>query len=149
MAKILVSPPIDIGHLAQNFKRADIEFGDVDHSGASYEGRVFLNNPKANEATPLTEASGYAGTFHIFGHGGCFGDEGHCHMRQPRAYDPRPGNPLTPARKVVIATEAIRRARKAGPQLTVTVVPVITGATKKCDLEDVIKLKRILIPVYS
>ena len=33
---------------------------NVDHSGASYEARVFINNPKANEETPKTEASGYA-----------------------------------------------------------------------------------------
>ena len=35
---------------------------------------------KGDESTPMTEAEGYAGTFHILGHGGCYGDIGHCEV---------------------------------------------------------------------
>ena len=60
------------------FARADLVFEGVDHSRASYEVRVFLNNPEATDATPKDPDRGYAGRFVVFGHGGCFGDAGHC-----------------------------------------------------------------------
>ena len=96
--------------LDPEFSRADIEFEGVDHSGASYEGRVFLNNPRADATTPLTSEKGYAGTFHIFGHGGCFGDdEGHCTVRPRRAYDPRPAHPFSAAPEQRPRTSMSRR----------------------------------------
>jgi tyrosinase len=132
-----------------NFSRADIEFEGVDHSGATYEGRVFLNNPKADATTPPTRENGYAGAFHIFGHGGCFGDdEGHCTVRPRRRYDPRPAHGLTPARKVVIATEAVREALAAGPNVTVKVVPIVRTTTPKAGPEDVFSYELVSIVTY-
>jgi tyrosinase len=113
-----------IGGLDQHISRADIEFHRVDHAGASYEGRVYINNPKADADTGYEDAS-YAGSYHIFGHGGCLGDEGHCDVTDRRKYDPRPAHQLTPAKKVVIATEAVKRAIEAGDKATITVVPII------------------------
>lgn len=104
--------------------RADIEFHDVDHAGASYEGRVYVNNPAADESTGYDDPT-YAGSYHIFGHGGCLGDAGHCEVKPRRMYDPRPAHPLTRAKKTVIATEAIKRAIEQGGEATVTVVPMI------------------------
>src|SRR5690348_16357380 len=60
----------------KDFNRADLIFEGVDHSGPSFEGRVFLNNPNATADTPATAENGYAGSFHIFGHGICLGDVG-------------------------------------------------------------------------
>jgi len=37
----------------------------VDHSGPSYEGRVSLNNPNANEITKLDLYNGYVGSYNI------------------------------------------------------------------------------------
>ncbi len=54
----------------EDVSRVDIEFEQVDHSGASFEGRVFLNNPEADENTDPSPENGYAGSFFIFGHGG-------------------------------------------------------------------------------
>ncbi|HEY2666922.1 MAG TPA: hypothetical protein VGK51_08795 [Actinomycetota bacterium] len=131
------------------FSRADIEFHGVDHSGASYEGRVFLNNPRADATTPLTRENGYAGAFHIFGHGGCYGDdEGHCEVRPRRRYDPRPAHQLTLARKVVIATEAVRLALAAGPKVTVKVVPIVRATTPKAGPEDVFSYDHVSIVTY-
>jgi hypothetical protein len=148
-AKIYVSPNISLAALDASFARADLEFNGVDHSGASFEARVFLNNPGANDRTALTAQSGYAGSFHIFGHGGCFGDVGHCDLRGlPRPYDPRPAHPLTPARKVVIATEPIRRALRQSKQMTVSVVPIVTSGTSRSDLENVLKFDRVSVVTY-
>jgi tyrosinase len=119
------SPPLKVAALDADLSRADIEFHEVDHAGASYEGRVYLNTPDADADTPTTSEAGYAGSYHVFGHGGCLGDPGHCEVRPRRPYDPRPAHPLTKAKKVVIATNAVKRAIQAGDNTTVTVVPIV------------------------
>ena len=148
-AKSYISPQISLATVDRGFARADLEFDGVDHSGVSFEARVFINNPKANERTPTTSRNGYAGSFHIFGHGGCFGDLGHCEIRGlPRLYDPRTAHPLTPARKVLIATESVRQALRHGKSMTVTVVPVVTSGTSRCDFENVLKFDRVSLVTY-
>ncbi|MGH8896158.1 MAG: hypothetical protein ACRDZ4_03825 [Egibacteraceae bacterium] len=80
------------------FSRADVVFTGVDHSSVSYEVRLSLNNPSADVATPRTPEAGYAGRFTVFGHGGCYGDSGHCDVPSAST-DPtylRPAHPLTP-----------------------------------------------------
>jgi tyrosinase len=147
-SKIYVSPKIPLDSLLKDFHRADLVFEGLDHSGATFEARVFVNNKAATATTATTAQKGYAGTFHIFGHGGCFGDAGHCEVRGlPRPYDPRPAHPLTPARKVVIATEAIRRAIK-GKDMTVTVVPIVRAGTEECDYKDVLKFEKLSVRTY-
>jgi hypothetical protein len=149
-AKKYVSPKTSLENLESEFSRADLIFDGVDHSGASFEARVFLNNELADEQTPMTPEHGYAGSFHIFGHGGCFGDDlTHCQIRGlPRPYDPRPAHPLTPARKVLMATDAIRQALAHGREMTVTVVPVVMAGTPKCDYENVLKFDRFSVVTY-
>jgi hypothetical protein len=130
------SPEIDLAELGEDFVRADIEFHGVDHAGSSYEGRVFVNNPDAGPDTEPSDDSGYAGSFYIFGHGGCYGDEGHCDVRPRDPYDPRPPHELWPTRKVVIATEAIRRAVQAGSTMTITVVPIVTATSEQVAADE-------------
>lgn len=149
LSSIYRSPPISVTGIDHEFTRADIEFHKLDHSGASFEGRVFLNNADAGENTETTAANGYAGAFHVFGHGGCFGDEGHCDVVPRRTYDPRPAHPLSPAVKIVIATEAVRAALSGGPEtITVTVVPVVTSLTGKCSPDDVLSFSSLRIVTY-
>ncbi|HEX6652558.1 MAG TPA: tyrosinase family protein [Thermoleophilaceae bacterium] len=119
------SASLDVGALDTDIYRADIEFYEVDHAGASYEGRVYLNNPDADAGTARTAEAGYAGSYHVFGHGGCLGDEGHCDVEPRRPYDPRPAHPLTKAKKVVRATDAVRAAIERGGNAKVTVVPIV------------------------
>lgn len=137
------SQPISASHIpVEDVSRVDIEFRQVDDSGASFEGRVFLNNPEADEDTEPNPENGYAGSFFIFGHGGCFGDEGHCEVDTERPfdpYDPRRSHPMTPVETSVEATEAVRRTASEGGDITVTVVPVITGLTEQTDVENVFK----------
>jgi hypothetical protein len=149
-SKIYTSSKIPLDPLNKTFHRADLVFDGVDHSGATYEGRVFLNNPGANAKTPKTVQHGYAGSFHIFGHGGCFGDVGHCEVRGlPRPYDPRPAHPLTPARKIVIATEALRKAVAKGKAMTVTVVPIVRAGNELTEYDDVFKFDKLSVLTYS
>ena len=58
------------------FSRADLVFFGLEHGGPSVEVRIFFNAPDADESTPTTDEAGFVGLFSIFGHGGCFGDEG-------------------------------------------------------------------------
>ena len=149
MATPFTAPPLDAKALDTRFSRADVEFLGVDHSGSSYEGRVYLNNPDATDQTARTPEAGFAGSYYIFGHGGCLGDEGHCDVKPRRAYDPRPGHHLTGARKVVIATDAVRRALAGGGQVTVTVVPVVHAVGPRSGWDDeVLGLDEVRIVTY-
>ncbi|HEX3581082.1 MAG TPA: hypothetical protein VH087_04935 [Thermoanaerobaculia bacterium] len=138
--------------LPPEFTRADIEFIGIDHSGSSYEARVYLNNPKANAETPPTLENGYAGSYHIFGHGGCFGDVGHCEINRPfDPFDPRPSHPLEPIRKVVIATDAVRQALASSSEIAITVVPLVRGWTEntESDLGNVMSFDHINLVCYD
>jgi hypothetical protein len=129
MVSRYVSKPIALAPDAASgdYSRADLIFHGVDHSLASYEGRVYINAPKANAASGRDHPA-YAGSFHIFGHGGCFGDVGHCDVptgpRDP--FDVRQAHPLTPTVKVVVVTDALKRivSKASGDSITVTVVCV-------------------------
>ena len=153
-AKAYTSNPISVeaAPLAGDFTRADIEFHGLDHCGESFEGRVFLNNPDANEHTDLTVDNGYAGSFYIFGHGGCFGDVGHCEVSaQSRAHDPRQSHPLLPQTKAVRATRALRQAVDQGEDIKVTVVPVLAPGIEQPaieGIEDVLKFDHVSLISY-
>ena len=90
--------------------RADLVFYGVDHSGPSYTAHVFLERPNATLTTPRTTEEGYVGSLTVFGHGGCYGDEGHClpRSRYTDEFDRRPGHPLEPLTETLIATDALR-----------------------------------------
>ena len=107
--------------------RADLTFYGLDHSGPSYQVRVFFNNPAAGPQTPLTAGEGYVGAFAVFAHGGCFGDEGHCDVRGPvSAFDRRPPHQLVPIARALTVTGAIRDLiRRELNSVTVTAVPVV------------------------
>jgi hypothetical protein len=111
------------------FTRADLEFRGVDHSGPSFEARIYLDNPGADIDTPRDVSEGYAGSFWVFGHGGCFGELGHCDIPEgPRGpFDKRPPHPLTPHFKTVIVTDALKRVlhTSEAKTLPVTIVPIV------------------------
>lgn len=108
--------------------RADLVFDGVDHSGMSYEVRTFLNNPEADETTPRALEQGYGGRFVVFGHGGCYGDIGHCDVPTERRapHDLRLDHQLMPETKIVTVTEALEYVLQEGSgELTnVTLVPI-------------------------
>ena len=136
------------------FTRADLVFHDIDHSGPSFEARVFLDNPKANQDTPLEAEAGYVGSFHIFGHGGCFGDVGHCDIPAGPAhpFDRRPPHQLTPQTRLVVATEAIKRlAQTPAKTATVSVVPVVADPPPGAERPgtDVLRFDRLSLITYE
>ncbi len=112
---------------AHRISRADLVFLGLEHGGPSVEVRIFFNAPNADESTPATAEEGFVGVFSIFGHGGCYGDEGHCDVPEHRRpHDQRPPHPLTPITKHVTVTEAVRRLTAEGAtEVTVTIVPIL------------------------
>lgn len=129
------------------FTRADLVFYGVDHSGPSFEARVFLNNPGAGLDTPRDPEAGFAGSFTIFGHAGCAGDAGHCEVPGQPAdpFDARPPHPLTPQTKTVIITDALHRV--TDPELTITVVPVRPGPLE-AEVVDVLRFDEFRLLTY-
>jgi hypothetical protein len=141
-----------------DFRRADLVFHGVRHSGPSYEARVFLNKPDADGATPLEPSSGYAGSFYIFGHARCFGDIGHCEIREEQTRDPfdlRLPPQLTPYSVPLIITEPLKRVRDtANGDLTVTVVPVVYSSPGPDEpdvlaKEGVLEFERLALVTYE
>jgi hypothetical protein len=124
---VFVSNPASVTLTAPNepYRRADVELHGVDHSKASYEGRLFINNPGADPETPTTHDS-YIGSFWIFGHGGCAGEEGHCEPPlERRANDFRPEHQLTPMSKRVIVTDKLKTLVPAGQEFLLRIVPIV------------------------
>jgi hypothetical protein len=137
------------------FTRADLEFRGVDHSGPSYEARIFLNNPGAGPDTPRDASEGYAGSFYIFGHGGCFGEVGHCDipkgLRGP--FDKRPPHPLAPYFKPVIVTDALKRALQTSRarKLSVTVVSIVpeSQVSRAPTAKDPLRFESVSLLTYE
>jgi hypothetical protein len=125
--------PLTPGVAAGGFSLAHLIFYEVDHSGLSFRALAFLDAPDADQGTPLSDDAGYAGSFTIFGHGGCSGDEGHCHVPeyQKDPFDFRPLHGLTPQTKLIDITAGLKRVcedpEADHSHLRVTVVPVVPG----------------------
>jgi tyrosinase len=145
-----VSEPLGVPSAPKgvDISRADLVFYDVDHSGPSFEARIFFNNESVTHRTPLTPDEGYAGSFHVFGHGGCFGDEGHCQVGSETRdqFDLRPPHPLIGQTKTVIVTEAVRRL--ADPRVVISVVPVTPG-TRGAVAVDALSFERLRLLIYE
>ena len=109
--------------------RADLTFSGLDDSGPSYEVRIFFNRPQATPATPRTARAGFAGRFALLGHGGCFGEDGHCQVTTAvSAFDRSHPHQLAPATRIVTVTRPIRALIAAGAaEVLVTAVPVVRG----------------------
>lgn len=144
------SDPLEVHHdsdgLSQLY-RADLIFYGVDHSGPSYEGRVFLNNSEAGFDTPPSVEERYAGSFYVFGHGGCVGEEGHCEPddRYEDAFDRRAPHPIRPWTKTVTVTEALRRVEDE--EVTVTVIPVEMGPVGGAETEA-LTVEAVRLAIY-
>jgi hypothetical protein len=123
MVDRFTSKPIDLPDAEPPVVRADLLFYGLDHSGASYEARIFFDARDVDESAGPDHPA-YVGSFFIFGHGGCFGDEGHCDLPAERdPFDLRPPHQLEPAARIVTVTDPVARLIGAGrKQITVTVV---------------------------
>jgi hypothetical protein len=146
MGDRFVSDALELPSPEHAFDRADLLFYGIDHSGASYEAQVFMA-ARGIGGEPDRDHRAYVGSWFIFGHGGCFGDVGHCDL--PAATDPydlRPEHPLTPAIRVVTVTDAVRARIEGGAErLTVTVVAHATADNPN----DVLAFETVRLATYA
>jgi hypothetical protein len=134
MRKKRTFEPVEV-EVSPTFTRADLELYGINHFRPSFTVWVFLNDPKVTERNADPERPSFAGSFSIFGHQRCVGDEGHCEVHEhARRFDDRPSHPLTRAFKRVIVTEALRRCIDAEGRGTVTVTAL--AATADVDAAD-------------
>jgi hypothetical protein len=108
MVERFTSAPIELPSPERSFQRADLLFYGLDHSGPSYEGQVFFDARGVGAEADSTHRA-YVGSFFMFGHGGCFGDQGHCDIPTERdPFDLRPPHQLEPALRILTVTDAVR-----------------------------------------
>jgi tyrosinase len=136
------------------FARAELVFYGVDHSGPSFEARVFVDNENATPETPEEDPS-YVGSFRIFGHGGCFGEEGHCDVpRGPQdAFDLRLPHQQLPHTKTVGITEFLRERLLQHDSAPMTVKVVLVARGWPSDQEgatgNLLSFERLALVTYD
>jgi hypothetical protein len=114
------APPIPMDAL-RDARRAELVFRGVEQAGPSFEARVYLNNPDADETTERTPEAGYAGSFHVYG----YGEHPPPALADAKARQAPGGAPVAPIEKRLRADEAaLRRALEGSDELTVSVVSV-------------------------
>ena len=139
--------PVDL-HEQTEFARADLELFGINHFRPSYTAHVYLNAPEQGELQPTQDT--YAGSFSIFGHGRCSGDEGHCEVHQQlRRFDDRPSHPLTRAFKRVVITDALRRALQTGTTRVTITVDVVAPADGAPANEPLLDLQGLQITTFD
>lgn len=131
--------------LARPLRAGTLRFSSSDSAAA----------PKQDEKSPAREeAEGYAGSFFVFGHGGCFGELGHCDVSDaPRAvFDRRLPHPLNPWFKTVVVTAALRRVMRLSDKETfkVTVVAVVPeNQFSRVKREDPLRFESVSLIAYQ
>jgi tyrosinase len=135
---------------AADFRSADFEVGGIRHTGSSWEGRVFVNNPDATAETGRDAAAGFAGSFTVLGHGGCFGAEGHCDApKERRRFDNRLLARAIRMKKRVDVSEPLRSAARAGGEIQFTIVAVPAGGPAASgEPEGILDVKRLSVVLY-
>jgi hypothetical protein len=146
MVERFTSKPIELPPAGHRFTRADLLFYGLDHSGASYEAQVFLD-PRGVGGNADAEHRAYVGSFYILGHGGCFGDLGHCDIPSARdAFDLRPAHQLEPALRILTVTDAVRNLLDRGiEEAKVTVTAHAAGRAAN----DVLAFETVRLASYA
>lgn len=134
------------------FARADLQFHELRHGGASYEGRVFLNRTDVTLRTPTRLQEGYGGSLYVFGHPHCWGDAGHCEVPPGplHGFDHRDPHHLVPQLHVLDVTEAVRRLLEGRSRsVTVTVLPVTREKGRRRIDDSQLRFERLALVTYD
>jgi hypothetical protein len=109
------SKPLELPDPEHSIDRVDLAFHGVDHSSATYEARIFIGAPRNLRRDVGVGHPSYAGSFYVFGHDRCYGEEGHCEVPEERdPFDLRLPHHLEPEVEVVTVTAAIERLLASG-----------------------------------
>jgi hypothetical protein len=123
MVERFLSKALELPDPERPISRIDLVLYDVDHSGDSFEGRVFIGGRPPRGAG--VDHSSYAGSFYVFGHGRCRGEAGHCDVPTTRDdFDLRLPHHLEPHLVILTVTDHVRALTEAGT----TEAPVTVAA---------------------
>ena len=124
--------------------KAVLKLHDILPTKRSMTLRVFVNQPDANENTPVIDNSHYAGHITIFGHGDCIGGPGHCDMPKPQSrFDIRTTRHNRPTNHRMDITEAVKRMKDKGhDNIEIKVVAVNAGHGS---VDDMLRLKGLSV----
>jgi len=138
--------PIELPPRDRPFERADLIFYGIDHSGPSFEARIFVD-PRGVGGDADSTHRAYAGNFFVFGHGGCFGDVGHCEISPQRdPFDLRPPHQLEPQTRIVTVTDSVRALLEREVEAAkVTVVAYTEGRASN----EVLAFDRVRLATYA
>lgn len=128
-----VSAPVDIPDHFNEKTRARIRLHKIRRPVNSFVIRMFLNQPDANESTPIEDNPNYVGFAAIFGHGACIGSSpDHCapFLGERAKYDLRGRHHNTPQTARMKATQTAQRLVAAGAK-TLQVSFVVLGVGGK------------------
>jgi hypothetical protein len=142
MVERFTTAAIELPHPEDSVDRVDLIFYGLDHSGDSFEARVFLNAHDPDAVTEVEDPT-YAGRFFLFGHGGCFGDVGHCDVpTETDPFDLRMPHQLLPAVRIVTVTDPVKALLASGATTaTVTAVARTPGDSSNAVLAfDTVRL---------
>jgi hypothetical protein len=146
MVDRFVSDALELPSPEHAFNRADLLFYGIDHSGPSYEAQVFVA-ARGVGGEPNRDHRAYVGSYFIFGHGGCFGDVGHCDIPTRRDdFDLRPPHQLEPATRIVTVTDALTAMLQQG--LTTAKVTVVAHTECRAS-NDVLSFSTIRLATYA
>lgn len=146
MVERFTSAPIELPLPERQFERADLIFYGLDHSGPSYEGLVFFG-PRGVGGDADHGHRSYVGSFFILGHGGCFGDLGHCDIPSTKdPFDLRPPHQLEPALRVLTVTDAVKALLEGGEEAAKATVIARTAARTPA---DVLAFETVRLATYA
>lgn len=146
MVERFTTDPIELPPGDRPFDRADLIFYGIDHSGPSFEARVYLDPRGVGKGADPTHRA-YVGTFYIFGHGGCFGEVGHCDLPSaPDPFDLRPSHQLEPATRILTVTDPVKSLLEREVEAAkVTVIARSEGRAAN----DVLAFERVRLATYA
>jgi hypothetical protein len=128
------------------YKRVDLEFEEVEHDSSSFVALVYLNNEKATARTGRDETKGFAAAFSVFGHGVCWGEQGHCERTdRASAFDRRPEHALTPQNVTLDVTDSVKQLGDVD-ELRVTVVATSTDPQKS---RGILRFRALTLVTYE
>jgi hypothetical protein len=146
MVARFVSEALELPSPEHAFTRADLLFYGIDHSGPSYEAQVFMAARGVGAEADRGHRA-YVGSWFILGHGGCFGDIGHCDIPRHRdEFDLRPPHQLEPATRILTVTDPLTAMLQQ--ELTAIKVTVVAHTEGRAS-NDVLSFSTIRLVTYA
>lgn len=141
------SKPLELPDPEHSFKRVDLVFYGVDHSGPTFETRIFIGAKRGLKGDAEIDHPAYAGSFFVFGHGRCHGEKGHCDTPAERdPFDLRLSHHLEPGVQIVTVTESVRDLLGQGKR---TAAVTALARTAEGEPVDALGFERLRLVTYA